>query len=39
MGTKALRPEQLYREVNGVAPDLLVYFGDLELALGRKRRI
>jgi predicted AlkP superfamily phosphohydrolase/phosphomutase len=29
MGTKALRPEQLYREVNGVAPDLLVYFGDL----------
>ena len=29
IGTKALRPEQLYREVNGVAPDLLVYFGDL----------
>ena len=29
IGTKALRPEQLYREVNGVAPDLIVYFGDL----------
>jgi len=29
LGTKALRPEQLYREVNGVAPDLIVYFGDL----------
>jgi len=27
--TRALTPEQLYREVNGVPPDLLVYFGDL----------
>ncbi len=23
------RPEELYREVRGVAPDLIVYFGDL----------
>lgn len=29
LGTKAHRPEDLYRTVNGVAPDLLVYFGDL----------
>jgi predicted AlkP superfamily phosphohydrolase/phosphomutase len=29
MGSKAYRPEELYREVRGVAPDLLVYFGDL----------
>ena len=29
LGTKALLPEKLYREVNGVAPDLIVYFGDL----------
>jgi len=29
------RPEDLYRSVNGVAPDLLVYFGDARLALGR----
>lgn len=27
--TRAYRPEELYREVNGVPPDLLVYFGDL----------
>lgn len=29
IGTRAYRPEDLYREVNGVAPDLIVYFGDL----------
>jgi len=30
LGSRAYRPEELYREVNGVAPDLLVYFGDLD---------
>jgi predicted AlkP superfamily phosphohydrolase/phosphomutase len=29
IGTVAHRPEDLYPEANGVAPDLLVYFGDL----------
>ncbi len=29
IGTVAHRPEDLYAERNGVAPDLLVYFGDL----------
>lgn len=29
IGTKVYRPEELYREVRGVAPDLIVYFGDL----------
>ncbi len=29
IGTKAHRPEDLYRTVNNVAPDLIVYFGDL----------
>jgi predicted AlkP superfamily phosphohydrolase/phosphomutase len=29
LGTVAHRPEDLYPEANGVAPDLLVYFGDL----------
>jgi predicted AlkP superfamily phosphohydrolase/phosphomutase len=29
MGTRALRPEEVYPEVNGVAPDLIVYFGGL----------
>jgi predicted AlkP superfamily phosphohydrolase/phosphomutase len=29
IGTVAHRPEDLYEERNGVAPDLLVYFGDL----------
>lgn len=29
MGNRALRPEDLYPEVNGVAPDLIVYLGDL----------
>src|SRR5439155_1174034 len=30
IGSRAYRPEDLYRSVNGVAPDLLVYFGDLD---------
>ncbi len=29
IGTRVFKPEEIYREVNGVAPDLLVYFGDL----------
>jgi predicted AlkP superfamily phosphohydrolase/phosphomutase len=29
IGTVARKPEELYAEVNGIAPDLLVYFGDL----------
>jgi predicted AlkP superfamily phosphohydrolase/phosphomutase len=29
LGNKALRPEDLYRTVNGIAPDLSVYFGGL----------
>lgn len=27
--TVVLRPEEIYSEVNGIAPDLLVFFGDL----------
>jgi predicted AlkP superfamily phosphohydrolase/phosphomutase len=27
IGSKAYRPEDVYRTVNGVAPDLIVYFG------------
>lgn len=30
MGTRAFKPEAIYREVRGVAPDLIVYFGDLD---------
>ena len=30
IGSKAYRPEDLFRAVNGVAPDLIVYFGDLD---------
>jgi predicted AlkP superfamily phosphohydrolase/phosphomutase len=30
LGTQVLLPEQLYREVKGVPPDLLVYFGALD---------
>ena len=30
LGTKVYRPQDVYPEVRGVAPDLLVYFGDLE---------
>lgn len=29
MGNLALKPEDIYREVNGVPPDLIVYFGGL----------
>src|SRR3954453_6347976 len=29
IGTQVFRPEQLYKEVRGVPPDLIVYFGDL----------
>jgi predicted AlkP superfamily phosphohydrolase/phosphomutase len=29
MGTQVFKPEDLYPEVNGVAPDLIVHFGDL----------
>jgi predicted AlkP superfamily phosphohydrolase/phosphomutase len=29
LGTTVLKPEEIYPEVHGVAPDLLVYFGDL----------
>ncbi len=29
IGTKVLRPEQIYRQASGVPPDLLVYWGDL----------
>ncbi|HOZ47529.1 MAG TPA: alkaline phosphatase family protein [Candidatus Hydrogenedentes bacterium] len=29
LGNKAYKPQELYRHVNGVAPDLIVYFGDL----------
>ncbi len=27
--TRTFKPEQIYQQVNGVAPDLLIYFGDL----------
>ena len=29
IGTRVYRPEQVYREVRGIPPDLIVYFGDL----------
>jgi len=29
IGTVVLRPEKIYRTVKGIAPDLIVYFGDL----------
>jgi predicted AlkP superfamily phosphohydrolase/phosphomutase len=29
LGTRAFKPEEIYRAVRGVAPDLLVHFGDL----------
>ncbi len=29
IGTKVFKPEEVYREVKNVAPDLIVYFGDL----------
>ena len=30
LGTRAFKPQDVYPEVRGVAPDLIVYFGDLE---------
>jgi predicted AlkP superfamily phosphohydrolase/phosphomutase len=29
IGTRAFKPQDIYRECNGVPPDLVVYFGDL----------
>jgi predicted AlkP superfamily phosphohydrolase/phosphomutase len=29
IGTRVLKPQQLYRRINGVAPDLFAYFGQL----------
>jgi predicted AlkP superfamily phosphohydrolase/phosphomutase len=29
MGTRVYRPKDIYKHVNGVAPDLIVIFGDL----------
>jgi predicted AlkP superfamily phosphohydrolase/phosphomutase len=29
LGTRVLFPEEIYREVRGIPPDLIVYFGDL----------
>jgi predicted AlkP superfamily phosphohydrolase/phosphomutase len=29
IGTRVFRPEDVYREVNNIPPDLIVYFGDL----------
>jgi predicted AlkP superfamily phosphohydrolase/phosphomutase len=30
LGTRVFKPQDVYTEVRGVAPDLIVYFGDLE---------
>jgi predicted AlkP superfamily phosphohydrolase/phosphomutase len=30
LGTKVMKPQDVYPEVRGVAPDLIVYFGDLD---------
>lgn len=30
LGTRVFKPQDVYSEVRGVAPDLIVYFGDLE---------
>jgi predicted AlkP superfamily phosphohydrolase/phosphomutase len=30
LGTKVIKPQDVYPEVRGIAPDLIVYFGDLE---------
>lgn len=30
MGTKVFKPQDVYPDVRGVAPDLIVYFGDLD---------
>jgi predicted AlkP superfamily phosphohydrolase/phosphomutase len=29
LGTRVFRPEEVYKSVQGIAPDLIVYFGDL----------
>ena len=29
IGTRVLKPEEIYRKTNGVPPDLIVYWGDL----------
>ncbi|NIM06600.1 MAG: phosphodiesterase [Armatimonadetes bacterium] len=29
IGTRVLRPEEVYREVNNIPPDFIIYFGDL----------
>ncbi|MFH1742807.1 MAG: alkaline phosphatase family protein [bacterium] len=29
IGTRAFKPQEIYRQCNGVPPDLVVYFGDL----------
>ena len=39
IGTRVFRPEQLYHTVNGVPPDLIVYFGNLTWrSIGSRRR-
>jgi len=30
IGTKVLKPEEIYRTINGIPPDLIVYWGDLD---------
>jgi predicted AlkP superfamily phosphohydrolase/phosphomutase len=30
IGTRVFKPEEIYREVKNIAPDLIVYFGDLD---------
>jgi predicted AlkP superfamily phosphohydrolase/phosphomutase len=30
LGTKVIKPQDVYPEVRGIAPDLIVYFGDLD---------
>ena len=30
IGTRAYKPQEIYREVRNVAPDLMVYFGNLD---------
>jgi predicted AlkP superfamily phosphohydrolase/phosphomutase len=41
IGTKVFRPAEVYREVNNIAPDLIVYLGDLDWrsagTVGQKR--
>ncbi|MCL6511477.1 MAG: alkaline phosphatase family protein [Anaerolineae bacterium] len=29
IGTRVFKPQEIYQQVNGIAPDLIVYFGDL----------